>query len=177
MNVIQRKSLLLATTCLSLSVLANKVYAESLWDALNTPNTLRYYTLDDKYTLSGHDSLGELKPDNFILKGNNHEISINLKPGLIVGQGKNMTIQNAKIEYGKRRSDSPGGGAIRNLGTMTITGSSFANNSANGTTSTNGGAIYNNGTITELYADFTENKSEKGYGGAIYNDSYLWCYR
>lgn len=171
MNVIQRKSLLLATTCLSLSVLANKVYAENLWDALNTPNTLKYYTLDDKYTLSGHDSLGELQAGSFILEGNNHEIIINVKPGLIVGQGKNMTIQNAEIQSGKRRSDSPGGGAIRNLGTMTITGSSFANNNANGTTSTNGGAIYNNGTITKLYADFTENKSEKGYGGAIYNDS------
>ena len=171
MNVIQRKSLLLATTCLSLSVLANKAYAESLWDALNTPNTGKYYSLSGDYELLNHDSLGELQPGSFILEGNNHEIDINVNPGLIVGQGKNMTIRNAKIEYGKRRSDSPGGGAIRNLGTMTITGSSFANNSANGTTSTNGGAIYNNGTITKLYADFTENKSEKGYGGAIYNDS------
>ena len=150
MNVIQRKSLLLATICLSLSVLANKVYAESLWDALNTSDTGKYYSLSGDYELLNHDSLGELQAGIFILEGNNHEISINLKPGLIVGQGKNMTIKNAKIEYGTRSSDSPGGGAIRNLGTMTITGSSFANNNANGTTSTNGGGVSSVGPLTRV---------------------------
>ena len=75
MNVIQRKSLLLATTCLSLSVLANKVYAESLWDALNTPVTGKYYSLSGDYMLLNHDSLGELQADNFILEGNNTRLA------------------------------------------------------------------------------------------------------
>ena len=56
------------------------------------------------------------------------------------------------------------GGAIYNTSTMTITNTSFTNNTATGL----GGAIYNTGTMTITDTSFTNNTAT-GLGGAIYN--------
>lgn len=55
------------------------------------------------------------------------------------------------------------GGAITNGGEMTITGSTFEDNTAN----KRGGAIFNSGTLTVNGGSFDGNKA--GNGGAIYN--------
>ena len=72
------------------------------------------------------------------------------------------------------------GGAIYNLGEMTIELAEFANNDANGglAAAAYGGAIYNVGDVTITDTSFTNNQARGGlthvgHGGAIYNEGTL----
>ena len=72
------------------------------------------------------------------------------------------------------------GGAIYNLGEMTIDYAEFSNNEASGglLATAYGGAIYNVGDATIADTSFTNNQargglSHVGQGGAIYNDGSL----
>jgi len=64
-----------------------------------------------------------------------------------------------------RQNSAYDGGAIYNLGALTITNGTFTDNSA----SDDGGAIYNDGTLTITDGMFFSNDAD--YGGAIYNDN------
>ena len=69
------------------------------------------------------------------------------------------------------------GGAISNLGDLTITNSYFYNNSliSNNLLISYGGAIYNKGNLTVKNSSFIESKGDKyTYGAGIYNDGL--CY-
>lgn len=63
------------------------------------------------------------------------------------------------------------GGAISNLGDLTITNSYFYNNSISSNSICFGGAIYNKGNLTINNSSFIESKGDKyTYGAGIYND-------
>jgi predicted outer membrane repeat protein len=102
-----------------------------------------------------------------------------------VGGGSSLTLNNATLQNGvateggavyvsgtftantvtfvTNMATASNGGAIRNLGTTTISNSIFTNNTSN----LGGGAIYNDNTITITNSQFIGNSS--GSGGAIYN--------
>ena len=152
---------------------------------------------------------GTVKIENGFYKGaNNTNININ-KNISIIGQNKdgtkingtddnwiftinngvnaiitNLTLTNGKTTSGgaiynigsltlnniifTSNSATMWGGAIWNDGTMTITNSSFTNNTA----TNNGGGIYNTGVLTVTNSNFTNNKANTS-GGAIWNDDIL----
>src|SRR6516164_9141247 len=56
------------------------------------------------------------------------------------------------------------GGGIYNVGTMTVSDSTF---SANGGTNPDGGAIYNEGTLTLTSSTLSGNGGVNAYGGAV----------
>jgi predicted outer membrane repeat protein len=77
----------------------------------------------------------------------------------IVG-GVSVQMKNLIIENGK----ASGGGAIGNVGALTLTNCIFKDNTA----TSNGGAISNDGTLTVNNCTFTNNTAANE-GGAIYN--------
>jgi len=77
----------------------------------------------------------------------------------VVG-GVNVQIMNLIIENGKATD----GGAIGNVGVLTLTNCIFKDNTA----TSNGGAISNDGTLTVNNCTFTNNTASNE-GGAIYN--------
>ena len=77
----------------------------------------------------------------------------------IVG-GVNVEIMNLIIENG----NATDGGAITNVGALTLTNCIFKDNTA----TSNGGAISNDGTLTLKNCTFTDNTASNE-GGAIYN--------
>ncbi len=85
----------------------------------------------------------------------------------------NFTVQNVTIANGNASTGAAGsGGAINNMGTLTVTNSTFSHNRANNpsTSAGSGGAIVNSsgGIVTVSYSTFSNNSSEF-LGGAIYN--------
>ncbi len=74
--------------------------------------------------------------------------------------GVNVEIMNLIIENG----NATDGGAITNVGALTLTNCIFKDNTA----TSNGGAISNDGTLTLRNCTFTDN-SAPNEGGAIYN--------
>jgi len=173
-----KRNLLLAAVCISLSASMNVVYADDLWDAINNAASSGY-TLSGDYSLpDGKSSLGELQSSNFTLEGNNYKVLLNEKPGIFIDDNHTMTIQNAIIE--NARTSDEDGSAISNDGTLTITNSKFNNNrtsagmgGANNYTNSDrarGGAIYNNDEIGTINGNFEGNKTNKSGGGAIYNN-------
>ncbi|GBC84338.1 hypothetical protein HRbin11_00763 [bacterium HR11] len=105
---------------------------------------------------------------------------------MVVNSGANLTLQNITIANGKGSSFDYGGG-ISNAGTVTVTNSTFAGNSAHilgggiynvgvmkiinstfaGNSATGGGAIRNNSILTVINSTFAGNSA--GSGGAIEN--------
>lgn len=79
-----------------------------------------------------------------------------------------LTLNNLSVTHGAD-SSGVGGGAINNVGTLNITGSTFANNLASN--NGYGGAIYNTGTVIVSNSTFYGNTASNGWGGAIVNDS------
>lgn len=72
------------------------------------------------------------------------------------------TVNVSKSIFSGNQANLSQGGAINNLGTLTVTDSSFSDNKTYGP----GGAIYNGGSLTVANSDFTNNKSDF-YAGAI----------
>ena len=76
----------------------------------------------------------------------------------------NVTIKNGMVNKANRNSQHLEGGAIRNWGTLTLTGCTFIQNTAS-----TGGAICDSGTLTLSDCTFTQNTAS-GSGGAIYSE-------
>ncbi len=89
-----------------------------------------------------------------VINGTNSKWVFKIQSGLTV------TIHNLTLANG----DADNGGAIYNRGSLTVTDSTFTNNSAGVT----GGAIYNQGTLTVTHGKFIDNSAFSS-GGAIYN--------
>jgi predicted outer membrane repeat protein len=79
----------------------------------------------------------------------------------LVTNGVSLTLKNVVIEDG--HYDGTDGGAIRNLGSLTVIASKFVNNST--TSSWSGGAIFSNGTLNVSNSVFSSNQG--GSAGAI----------
>jgi len=75
-----------------------------------------------------------------------------------------LTITGVSLNLGSSTTD---GGAIYNVGTVNLTGGTFAGNKA--LSGSNGGAIYNLGNLNITNTNFT-NSTAAGRGGAIYNN-------
>ena len=80
--------------------------------------------------------------------------------GFFIVGGVSVQMTNLIIENGKATD----GGAISNVGALTLTNCIFRDNTA----TSNGGVISNDGTLTINNCTFTDNKASND-GGAIYN--------
>ncbi|MEO8392801.1 MAG: S8 family serine peptidase, partial [Chloroflexota bacterium] len=80
-----------------------------------------------------------------------------------VASTANLTISNLTFSNGNQPT-APGGGAILNYGLLTVTNSTFSNNTAS---TTIGGAIRNQGTLSVTGSTFSNNSADEG--GAILN--------
>jgi CSLREA domain-containing protein len=76
---------------------------------------------------------------------------------MVIGSGNIVNLQNITISHGYSSTD---GGGINNLGTLTITNSTFTGNNAD----SGGGAIFNNGTLTVANSTFYNNSAYAGGG-------------
>ncbi len=96
---------------------------------------------------------------------NNSTISNNFSMGfgggILNDDSSTLTITKSTIDANQVQFD---GGGVFNLGALTITNSTFSNNSAAA-----GGGIYNNDTLTVTNSTFSGNSS--GIGGGIFNYS------
>ena len=84
--------------------------------------------------------------------------------GVFVGSGAQLTILDSTFNHNSATFPAAGGlgGGVDNHGTLTISNSTFSNNSADGA----GGALINSaGTMTITNSTFSDNSS--GYGGAL----------
>jgi CSLREA domain-containing protein len=90
----------------------------------------------------------------------------NLVQVMVVNSGADLTLRNITIANG---SSGGGGGGIFNAGTLTVTNSTFSNNSVG--FSSSGGGIFNasGGTLTVTNSTFSNNSVFGGFGGGIYN--------
>jgi|GEM_PF-666750 len=176
------------------------------------------YLADGVYT--GENNRNIIISKNVTIRGQSKDGTIidgsNTAQIFTIGSGRSVTvrsvtIRNGNAQYGavansgsltiddcilKDNTATIEGGAARNVGTLTVNGSSFINNAAPGTTSGSGGAIYNDGALTISDSVFTGNRAKlggaisswqsasvnnsgfygnsaeygDGYGGAIYNN-------
>ncbi len=85
--------------------------------------------------------------------------------GILLWFGSVMNLDRTSL-YGNDSSSA--GGAIGNLGTMTITNSSIYTNTAYGA-----GGIYNLGTLTMTNSTIANNRAANADGGGIYNASLI----
>ena len=114
------------------------------------------------------------------IEGGGHTISGSNRYRIFVVEGGNLTINHLILTAGKASNkgspvvdhdrnlimtvDNALGGAILNDGTLTISSSTFSNNSAG----YRGGAILNNGALTISSSTFSDNAADE-LGGAVYN--------
>jgi hypothetical protein len=121
-----------------------------------------------------HIASGTYNESNIQINKNMNIIGENQKNTIINGQqsgnpiftiasGINITIINLTLTNGTSWQD---GGAIDNYGTLSISKSTFTNNSAN-----RGGAIDNYGTLSVDTSTFINNTANYDYGGAINNEN------
>lgn len=159
---------------------------QAIEDANNTPDTTDtinldatcIYTLTEVYDNSTihNNGLPSIRSP-IIINGNYAVIERSSASGTPLfriflvagGEGDSLTLNNVTLRNGKAPdtstyADEIKGGAIYNLGSLTITGSSFSGNSATG-----GGAIYNlsRALLIITTSEFTNNHA--GSGGAILN--------
>jgi len=83
---------------------------------------------------------------------------------LEVGYEADLTLENITVSDGY---DTNHGGGIYNMGTLTITNSTFSGNSAR---DYSGGGIYNDGTLTIANSNFSSNYAPHG-GGILHHSS------
>jgi len=109
---------------------------------------------------------------NITIEGNGHTIDASSCNCAIfdIGNAANVTINQLVLKNGKGKGFPQNGGAIYNLGKLTIKRSSFVGNSVTG----NGGAIYNNGKLANVgdltITNSTFHNNEASIGGGIHND-------
>jgi hypothetical protein len=97
------------------------------------------------------------------IDGNGQTINGHQRKVFYISSGTSMILKNITII---NATSNTAGGAIQNRGaTLTVTDSTFTNNTVN---NNNGGVIYNNGgTLTITNSKFTNNQAE--FGGAIFD--------
>jgi hypothetical protein len=99
-----------------------------------------------------------------ILDGENTTTQLRV-PVFSVSSGVSVTLKNLTIANGDAGLIRDSGGAVFNEGTLTVSNSTFTNNTAS-----IAGAIYNEyGTLTVTNSTFTGNSADTGGGGAIEN--------
>ena len=114
---------------------------------------------------NGYESIKTINNCTFI--GNFEDNGDSYGGGAIYNDGNdNLSINNCTFNNNRVISN---GGAIYNVGILTINNSNFNNSYAD---YGNGGAIYNPGTLTIYNSNFNNNLADEGYGGAIYNYGY-----
>jgi chitodextrinase len=84
-----------------------------------------------------------------------------------VSAAGSLTLNSVTISNGLASNGQQGGGGIFNHGTLTITGSTFTNNSAPSSTGTSGGGINNSGTLSLSTSTLTGNSAQEG--GGVFN--------
>ena len=104
----------------------------------------------------------ELDVDDLVIDGNGHAIDARGKTRIFQCTGKNITIKNIILKNGYTEKN---GGAIDNIGELTITESTLTENTAR----KGGGAIRNDNRLTITWSALTEN-TVRTWGGAVYND-------
>ena len=88
-----------------------------------------------------------------------------------IAAGARVTLSDLNLSDGDGVANNPAGtsrddgygGAILNLGTLTVSGSSFTSNSAR----VDGGGLFNDGTLTVSGSSFTSNSAD--FGGGLFN--------
>ena len=110
---------------------------------------------------------------NLTLDGNGHSVTLDGGHSvevLSVNSGVNFTLKALTVAHG---STSGSGGGLFNNGTVTISNSTFADNSASAsgyTTLVGGGGLVNNGgTVTISNSTFAGNSAPGLAGGGLYN--------
>ena len=88
---------------------------------------------------------------------------------LDVASGGSLTISSLTLNNGLANGGQQGGGAIFSHGTLTVSASTFTNNSSPSTTGTSGGAINSSGTLNVTTSLFTGNSAQEG--GGVFNQS------
>jgi predicted outer membrane repeat protein len=118
------------------------------------------------FSVSGTIILGsvlEIISDDLVIDGSGQSVTISGNHAvriLYIGTGVSVTLANLSIINAQMAMG--GGGAIVNLGTLTINNSYFSGNSAN----TGGGISTGSGTLTITNSIFSTNTADT-YGGAI----------
>ncbi len=113
-------------------------------------------TLEENFTIMG--------PGSSRLTVERDQAAANFRIFNIDDSSLTCSITGMALEFGS----APGtdaGGAIRNLGNLTLNDCMFY-----GYTAAYGGAIYNHGNLPASACYFYENGATRDYGGAIYND-------
>lgn len=133
------------------------------------------------YTLTAADNAAEggnglpVITGNVTIDGNGATIERSADSGtphfriLDVAAGATVSIHDLTLRNGIADNGHDGGGAIWNHGNLSISGSTFDNNSNPATTGTSGGAIQNSGTLTVTRCAFTNNTAMEG--GGVFNQS------
>ncbi len=141
--------------------LVEKITAASSGDTIN-------FSCSGTITLAATMTIAK----NLTIDGTGQTVTIsggNAVRVLIVNTGVSLTLNNLAIANGKSPSGSSGGGIV-NLGTLTITNSTFSgSNTINGY----GGGISNNGTLTVTNSTFSGNSAPLAGGGGIMNSGTL----
>lgn len=86
-----------------------------------------------------------------------------------VAAGGSLLLNAASLSNGIADHGQQGGGAINNAGALSVTASTFANNSNRVTSGTSGGAVQNSGAMTVSTTLFTGNVAMEG--GAVFNQN------
>jgi predicted outer membrane repeat protein len=143
----------------------------SLREALTGAASGDYIVFDEGLTVTLTSILPQIT-ESLVIEGNGATLTqTGFTPGndthllYINSTSADVRISRLRFTGGRVASSSYGGGAIRNMGTLTLESCIFSDNQS----TSDGGAIYaSNGSLTVLGCTFFENK---GYGGAIYRRS------
>jgi chitodextrinase len=84
-----------------------------------------------------------------------------------VSSSGSLSLASVTLTNGIANNGVQGGGAIISHGVLSVSGSTFAGNSAPSATGTSGGAINNSGTLTLTTSTFTGNVAQEG--GGVFN--------
>jgi murein DD-endopeptidase MepM/ murein hydrolase activator NlpD len=104
------------------------------------------------------------------ISGNNASTVFQIDFGVTVSIS-GVTIENGSGSFNQGIGGTTGGGGISNLGTLTVSSSTFSANSAGSGPFASGGGIFNgyNATVTVANSTFTGNSAQY-YAGGIFND-------
>ena len=112
---------------------------------------------------------------NVTIQGNGATITRSTASGtaafrlLDVASGGSLTISSLTLNNGLANGGQQGGGAIFSHGSLTVSTSTFTNNSSPSTTGTSGGAINSSGTLNVTTSLFSGNSAQEG--GGVFNQS------
>ena len=112
---------------------------------------------------------------NVTIQGNGATITRSTASGtaafrlLDVASGGSLTISSLTLNNGLANGGQQGGGAIFSHGSLTVSTSTFTNNSSPSTTGTSGGAINSSGTLNVTTSLFSGTSAQEG--GGVFNQS------